>query len=152
MVRLKKDGAGGYINRDTGEPVGAEIWKPIIEKARSDGHAAHVSRPKAPPKPRAVVPKKDGSGGYVDRVTGRQLNAAEFMPIISRQRAFGNIGANKKNIQQSLKTIQEDYGISEAEAKERYARFVAACDRYGKDSKGRYKADFGEYMYGEVET
>ena len=152
MVRLKKDGSGGYTDRDTGEPVSPEIWKPIIEKARSDGRRTREGKPLAQPKPRAIVPKKDGFGGYVDRTTGRHLDKSEYMPIISKQRAFGNLGANKKNIQQSLKTIQEDCGISEAEAKARYARFVAACDRYGKDSKGRYKADFGEYMYGEAGT
>lgn len=149
MVRLKKDGSGGYINRDTGEPVSAEVWKPIIEKARSDGRKTYEGRPAPAPKARFVLPKKDGFGGYVDRVTGRQLDKSEYMPVISKQRAFGNLGANKKNIQQSLKTLQEDYGISEAEAKKRYVRFVAACDKYGKDSKGRYKADFGEYMYGD---
>lgn len=146
-MRIKKDGSGGYIDRDTGRSLLPSEYSDYIAKQRAYGLKAHEGRVAAPKNPPAILPKKDGAGGYVDRRTGRQLDKAEYMPYISQQRAYGQIGANKHNIRQSLKTIQEDYGISAKEAKERYARFVAACDRYGRDSKGRYKADFTEYMY-----
>lgn len=147
MVRLKKNDSGRYIDRDTGKTVPPDIWKPIIERQRAYGSKSAKAKAPAAPKKYKPLPKKDGKGGYIDRRTGKALTKAEYMPIISKQRAYGNMSRNKRNINQSLETIEEDYGLSKAEVKTRYLRFVAACDRYGKDDKGRYKADFSEYMY-----
>lgn len=165
-MRIKKDGKGGYIDRDSGRVLSPAEWGPIIDKASKAGSQGASKRWKGETQPagktgkarapaRAAQPEKEykpqlkkvGNDRYIDRRTGRELERSEWMPRVSAARAYGQISGNRRNIKQSLNTIQENYGLSKAEVKARYVRFVQACERYGKDKHGNYKADFGEYMY-----
>jgi len=147
-MRIKKIERGVYIDRDTGRVLSPEEVRPIVERLRKAGEAGAKKRwsgvKAAPevkkPKEKKIQIKKVAKDKYIDKNTGRELEKKEWMPIVSEQRAYGQMSKNVR-IKRGLETVARVRGLSIEEVKKRYVDFVKAYDRYGD------QVDWAEYMY-----